>query len=84
MRSSAMQAVQAVIVGLVSGLGAYAATMTTAAQAAWMTLFLPDRAWWLIAVFTAPVLITLPTLLSVRERPGLSPAIVRLSAPSGT
>lgn len=59
-------------------------TISATPLAASTTWFLPDRAWWLPATFTAAALVSVGAALGVRKRPNLAPVAHRLTARSRT
>lgn len=61
-----------------------AMTISITVLTAFTTLYLPDRAWWLVVVFIAAAVVAVGTLFGVRKRPNLAPVARRLSARSRT
>jgi hypothetical protein len=56
-----------------------AATLAMSMTATFMTLFAPDRAWWLVAMFGGASLISISAIIGVRRRRSLLPVARRLS-----
>jgi hypothetical protein len=59
-----------------------AVTVSTAATAGCMAAWLPDRAWWLVAVFALAAVISMGVSLAVRKQPSSLPVTHRLAVRS--
>jgi hypothetical protein len=56
-----------------------AVTVSTAALAAWMAVWLPDPAWWLVAVFALAAVVSVAVTFAVRKHPNSLPVTHRLA-----
>jgi hypothetical protein len=59
-----------------------AVTVTTMAMVAWMTVFLPDRRWWLVVLYAVAAGVTFVVGIPRRTRPFRLPVASRLTVRS--